>query len=238
MDKNKLISAINQKGLRNSLITIYYNIGRALPFTAQRFPDGRVSEWYKSQYVEVFDVKPGGKGGKYGNAYGFYYRNGKREDSWEDDPDKSWCKKDDTEPQEIPNAACGSWILLDIKGEPTTDPIKVIGVNDVLDFGKHNGKILAEVIHSDWSWVRWAISSDHFYFDIEEIMKERMKDIKVLEPEDILTFGKYKGRTIKEIAREDLSYLKWVNENSEDFVINFKALVELLIKSTPSTSSL
>ena len=64
MDKSKLIKTINQKGLRNSLISIYYNSGRALPFRAQRFPDGRVSDWYRSQFVEVHEVKPGGKGGR------------------------------------------------------------------------------------------------------------------------------------------------------------------------------
>ena len=63
MDKNELIKKINKKGLHNSLISIYYDIGRVLPFRAQRFPDGRISDYYKSQYVEVHEVKPGGKGG-------------------------------------------------------------------------------------------------------------------------------------------------------------------------------
>ena len=64
MEKEKLIKAIKSKGLSNSLISIWYNIGRALPFRAQRFPDGRVSDWYKNQFVEVhselgFKVKKG-----------------------------------------------------------------------------------------------------------------------------------------------------------------------------------
>ena len=83
MDKTKFIKTVNQKGLRNSLISIYYNIGRALPFRAQHFPDGRISDWYRSQFVEVYHVKPSGKGGKYGHAYGFYYRNGERADAME-----------------------------------------------------------------------------------------------------------------------------------------------------------
>lgn len=61
MNKEKLIKAINTKGFSNSLISIYYNTGRALPFRAQRFPDGRDSKWYRSQFVEVHNVKPGGK---------------------------------------------------------------------------------------------------------------------------------------------------------------------------------
>ena len=158
MDKQKLIKAINAKGLSNSLISIYYNIGRALPFRAQRFPDGRVSKWYRSQFVEVYSVKPSGKGGRYRDAYGFYYRNGERADAWENDPEHSWCKEIDTEPQSVPCAACGSWVLLDILGEPTCEPTKVYGIDDKLEFGKHKGKTLFEVVHCDWKWVRWAIS--------------------------------------------------------------------------------
>lgn len=222
MDKDKLIEAINQKGLGNSLISIYYNIGRALPFTAQRFPDGRVSSWYRSQYVEVHEVKPGGKGGKYGNAYGFYYRNGERADSYENSKESSWCTKEETVPQKIPCAACGSWMLLDILGEPTTEPTKIYGLNDILEIGKYKGKTLAEVIHSDWGWVKWAsLHTEHFFFDIDEVMKERSKDIKTFHPQDVLNFGKYKGNTIKEIAKKDYNYLIWLNENSDDFIINF-----------------
>ena len=52
-NNQKLIDAVNCKFPQNNLIELYYNIGRALPFTAQRFPDGRVSDWYRNQYVQV-----------------------------------------------------------------------------------------------------------------------------------------------------------------------------------------
>ena len=122
MDKNELIRKVNRNGLRNSLISIYYDIGRVFPFRAQRFPDGRISDYYKSQYVEVYEVKPSGKGGKYGNAYGFYYRNGERADDNEIDPEQGWCKKSNATPQCIPCAACGSWVLLDILDDPKAEP--------------------------------------------------------------------------------------------------------------------
>ena len=80
-EKIKLIDAVNCKFPHNNIMELYYNIGRALPFTAQRFPDGRVSNWYRSQYVQVVKVMPHGKYGKYGKAFGFYYRNGERADS-------------------------------------------------------------------------------------------------------------------------------------------------------------
>ena len=203
IEKDRLIKAINSKGLRNSLVSIYYNIGRALPFRAQRFPDGRVSDWYRSQFVEVHSVKPRGKGGKYGDAYGFYYRNGERADVWENDPEDSWCKIDDTQPQGIHCGACGSWVLLDILGEQTDNPTKIYTLDYTLEFSKHKGKTLREVIKEDWSWVEWAIDqSEHFLCDIDDVMKEREVTIKVLSADDVLTFGKYKGKTLREIHSE------------------------------------
>ena len=224
MDKSILIEAIKAKGLRNSLISIWYNIGRALPFRAQRFPDGRVSDWYRNQFVEVHSVKPGGAGGHYGNAYGFYYRNGERSDAY-DFPELNWCKIDETEPQPIPNAACGSWIILDILGEPTTEPVKVYGLDDVLETGKYKGKTLKEIISSDWKWVEWAaFDSDYLYFDIDAIIEERKKTIKRLHPEDVITFGKYKGQTIRYIYEKDVNYLRWLMENTSDFIIEVDEL--------------
>lgn len=69
MDKEKLIDAINSKG-SNSPIFIWYNNRRVLPFRVQRFPDGRVSDWYRNQSYEVHKVKPGDKGLKYGHDKG------------------------------------------------------------------------------------------------------------------------------------------------------------------------
>ena len=222
--KDILIKAIREKGLHNSLISIYYNIGRALPFIAQRFPDGRVSNWYKSQYVEVHKIKPSGKGGAYGDAWGFYYRNGKRANS-SDDIECSWCKIDDTEPQPVPCAACGSWVLLDILGEPTHEPTKIYGLEDILERGKHKGEKVIDVIHSDWLWIKWANEeSDCFFFDIEAIWEEHMKDVQILRADDTLPFGKYKGKTIREIAAENPNYLFWVKRNSESVVIDIELL--------------
>lgn len=224
-DKEILIKAIREKGLHNSLISIYYNIGRALPFTAQRFPDGRVSNWYKSQYVEVHKIIPSGKGGKYGDALGFYYRNGMRSNS-SDDISYSWCKFDDTEPQPVPCAACGSWVLLDILGESTHEPTKVYGLEDVLERGKHKGEKIIDVVHKDWSWIKWANEeSDCFFFDIDAVWEEHIKDVQILRAEDVLPFGKYQGRTVGEIAKENPNYLIWVNDNNESVLIDFKSLM-------------
>lgn len=230
MDKEKLIKAIQAKGLHNSLISIYYNIGRALPFRAQRFPDGRVSSWYQNQFVEVHSVKPSGKGGKYGDAFGFYFRNGVREDPY-DNPEFCWCKKDSEEPGLIPNGACGSWVLLDILGEPTAEPTKVYGLKDFLDFGKYKGETLETIIHNDFNWVEWAINnSEHFFCDIDAVTEERKKDIRVLNPEDTLPFGKYMGQTLRSVFSIDPSYISWLSERTSDYIIDLNALHKLKIE--------
>lgn len=137
-----MVDAVNCKYPHQNLTEIYYNIGRALPFTAQRFPDGRVSDWYRNQYVEVVRVEPHGRGGKFGNVFSSYYRNGERAEAYENAPEHSWCTKDDTEPQPIPCCGCGSWMLLDIIGEKTTESVK----NSTIELGDldNEGKMVAE----------------------------------------------------------------------------------------------
>lgn len=155
-NNQKLIDAVNCKFPQNNLTEIYYNIGRILPFTAQRFPDGRVSDWYRNQYVQVVKVEPHGRFGKYGKVYGYYFRNGERADS-SDSPENSWCKKDDTEPKEIPCCGCGSWFLLDIQGEPIEgNEVKVLGLDDIFTFGKYKDKTIKEVIDTDWNYVKYG----------------------------------------------------------------------------------
>lgn len=136
-----------------------------------------------------------------------------------------FCKIDDIEPQPVPCGACGSWVLLDILGDPTHDPVKVLELDDVFERGKHKGEKVVDVIHSDWNWIKWANEeSNFFFFDIDDVISEHLKDVLILRAEDSFTFGKYKGKTIKEVAEENPNYLRWVNENSESIVIDIKSL--------------
>ena len=222
-NKEQLVEAINCKYPRNNLIELYYNTGRALPFTAQRFPDGRVSDWYRNQYVQVVKVEPGGRYGKYGKVYGFYYRNGERADAWENDPENSWCTKEEVDPQEIPNSGCGGWVLLDIQGEPTQENLKLLELEDQFDFGKYKGKTIKEVIELDWQYVKWAvIDSQNLIANVDDIIKYHDSILKPLLPDSIISFGKYKGRTIGDIFKNDPQYLKWMQQNNSDFRIDWE----------------
>ena len=151
----------------DNIFNIYYDIGRAIPFEVQRFPKD-ATDWYKSQSVLVTEIHPRGK---YGDAFGFYLRNGEREDSY-------WCKKDETEPQLIPCCGCGGWSLVRVIGEPIVET---------------KGK----------------------------------KPVVVLEPEDVLSFGKYKGKKVIDVFLENNQYLQWAEANIRDFLVNWQSLMRL-----------
>lgn len=226
-EKHTLINAVNCKFPHQNLTEIYYNIGRALPFTAQRFPDGRVSDWYRNQYVEVVRVEPHGKFGKYGDVWGFYYRNGVRADS-SDNPEQCWCTKNETEPQLIPCRGCGSWSLIDILGEKNTDTIKVLTLDDILEFGKYKGMSLKDVIIKDWQYVKWAIlESQHLYTDVDKVLEYHMENRPTLSPKDIIRFGKYKGKSIEEVYQLDQQYLIWLSQNNESFNLDWEKIKQI-----------
>lgn len=170
-------------------------------------------------------VEPHGKFGKYGKAYGFYYRNGERADAFEDNPEQSWCKKDDTEPQEIPCCGCGSWWLLDILGEPSAEVPKMLGLDDCIGFGKYKDKTIREVVDSDWQYIKWAIiDSQRLYADVEAVVKYHESHQKVMTGDDVLTFGKYKGQKLSEVYSTDPQYLTWLSQNNDSFKIDFDNL--------------
>ena len=69
-------------------------------------------------------------------------------------------------------------------------------------------------------------TDDNSTDDIDDVINERKATIKVLSPDDVLTFGKYKGKTLREIHKEDPNYLTWVSQNANDFVIDLRSLNE------------
>jgi len=56
--------------------------------------------------------------------------------------------------------------------------------------------------------------------------------MKILLPEDILTFGKNKGLELKVVYKYQPSYIEWAIENVDDFKIDVKAF-QKLPKPTP-----
>ena len=44
--------------------------------------------------------------------------------------------------------------------------------------------------------------------------------MKTLQPTDIITFGKYKGKTLNEIAELDAGYIVWLDEEIKSIKID------------------
>lgn len=53
------------------------------------------------------------------------------------------------------------------------------------------------------------------------------KPATILEPDDILTFGKYKGRKVIDVYCENYQYLQWAEGNVKDFLVNWQALMRV-----------
>ena len=91
-------------------------------------------------------------------------------------------------------------MLLDIIGEKTTESVKVLGLDDKIGFGKYKDMTLKEVIIKDWQYVKWAIiDTQHFYTDVDKVLEYHMENRPTLGPNDIMSFGKYKGNSSNQI---------------------------------------
>ena len=53
------------------------------------------------------------------------------------------------------------------------------------------------------------------------------KPATILEPDDILSFGKYKGRTVIDVFCENYQCLQWAEGNVKDFLVNWQALMRV-----------
>lgn len=54
---------------------------------------------------------------------------------------------------------------------------------------------------------------------------QEKKPTTVLEPDDILTFVKYKGRKVIDVYLENYQYLQWAEANMRDFLVNWQAVM-------------
>lgn len=53
------------------------------------------------------------------------------------------------------------------------------------------------------------------------------KPATVLNPDDILSFGKYKGRKLIDVYLENHQYLQWAETNVKNFLVNWQALMRV-----------
>jgi uncharacterized protein (DUF3820 family) len=85
-----------------------------------------------------------------------------------------------------------------------------------LTFGKYKGKPIEEVDTSDPGYCRWVFNQPSL--NITEEIKIFLHS-KFLSDDNsyMMTWGKYKGKTLKQISRTDANYIDWLRKSQ--FVI-------------------
>lgn len=86
-------------------------------------------------------------------------------------------------------------------------------MSTILNFGKYRGKTIEDVYELNPSYCRW-INNQNLYTSDPEIRK--FLDSKFKNSADgssILTYGKYKGRSIKQVKQIDPNYLEWLKKS-------------------------
>ena len=225
---------------QDNIFNIYYNIGRKLPFIVKRikdeFPESRDPEYFRNKKGRTFLVEkvvPGGKGGKYGRAFGKCYENGVPDNTYMEiySRTNNPTSPGDYMPEEIPCAGCGEWVLIEIPGTSQEELFPIKRSKDIIEFGKYKGKTFKEIATEDIQYLLWLnknsrdLRIDLFeIFDIDE-SKENAKEIlsnkitsiiPTTKINDIIKQGKYKGKTWKEVSEFDKAYIKWALMNLRD----------------------
>ncbi|MDE7101914.1 MAG: hypothetical protein K2O37_03875, partial [Bacteroidales bacterium] len=136
----------------DNIFSIYYNIGKRTPFLVKRCEPGLERSLSEERRIDpnkdrtflVEAVKPRGK---YGKAYGKCFMNGKLDDIYRQE-----CYPN-IKDEEIPCAGCGDWVLIDVPGAPLDEIFPIHKANDVLMFGKYNGKSLSDIYKIDYQYL-------------------------------------------------------------------------------------
>ena len=115
-------------------------------------------------------------------------------------------------------------MLLDIKGEPSSH-VPILGLDDVMDFGKYKGIKLREVVEKDWQYIEWAVSNSHkFNVNMDSLQEYHKSCVVCLKPSDEITFGKYKGQVVAQVYKSDPQYLRWLENNNNSFRVDWPTL--------------
>ena len=120
--------------------------------------------------------------------------------------------------------ACGLYELEHYHGiEPIIEMYMTYYIYQYEHFGKYKDMTLKEVIIKDWQYVKWAIiDSQHLYTDVDKVLEYHMENRPTLGPNDIMSFGKYKGKSIEEVCKTDRQYLIWLSQNNDSFNLDWE----------------
>jgi len=214
---------------KDNVFQIYFNIGKRLPFQVKRCQvglKGSYDEDYRySQQGRTFMVERIALRNKiYGTAYGYCMIDGVRDD------DNDYMKN--YEKGTVPCAGCAEWVLIDIPGVDMNEVFPVHKPDFIVPFGIYKGKTLAEIYAIDSQYVYWLANSDRYFrIDFTALKSIENKIERVgpkITPDDVITFGKYKGRTYKDVIKDDPDYIKWALYNVKNINFDVDAFLSCL----------
>lgn len=212
---------------KDNIFNIYYNIGKRVPFQVKRSHVGlkgwRDKDYRYSKEGKTFMVERVEPRGKYGEAYGYCLIDNVRNDEYMHEvyPDNKG---------EIPCAGCGEWVLVDVPGVDMDEVFPVHKADELIPFGQYKGKTYAEVYKEDPKYIFWLLESDPYHkIDIptltgiavddehaeEKLRKEIDRVFPKVKVDDAVTFGKYKGKTYREVFAEDPQYIEWFVQTND-----------------------
>lgn len=153
----------------DNIFNIYYNIGKRAPFLVKRCELGLARASSEERRIDpnrdrIFLVETVKPRGKYGQAYGKCFVDGKPDDSY-----RKECYPN-IKDEEIPCAECGEWVLIDVPGVSLDDIFPIHKAKDILMFGKYKGKSFSEIYKIDYQYLHWLETTDRFFkIDFEEL---------------------------------------------------------------------
>ena len=225
----------------DNIFNIYYNIGRRTPFLVKRVREGlygcRSEEEFYTTKGKTFMVERVEPRGQYGKAYGYCLWNGERNDDYmkETYPDIT--------DGEIPSSGCGGWVLVDVPNVDINEVFPILKPDEVMQFGIHKGLTYREIYDVDSKYL-WDLSRKDHYFRIdlyalagispddpnaEELLHNEFDRVyKVVKVDDEITFGKYKGKTYRDVFKEDPQYIQWFLSENNRLYLDMESFTNML----------
>lgn len=219
---------------KDNIFNLYYNIGRRVPFLVKRCEIGLArssseERMYDPNQDRTFLVEKIEPRGKYGKAFGKCFVDGKPDDTY-----RTECYPNIID-EEIPCAGCGEWVLLDVPGVDMDTIFPKRGPKFKIEFGKYKGKTIEEIYKTDPQYIFWLMERDHYFrLDFHELLNIPHNSLdfdSIVEAEinrvfpkttvdSKITFGKYKGKTFKEVYLIDPAYIEWFLRNNNRIEID------------------
>ncbi|GMF35646.1 unnamed protein product [Phytophthora lilii] len=86
-------------------------------------------------------------------------------------------------------------------------------MSTTLTFGKHKSKTIEEVYSSDPRYCRWLLNQKTIIGDDSDIAKFLKDKFENDDGSFVLTWGKYRSKSLKQIQAIDPNYLEWLSKN-------------------------